>query len=111
MMDTETEAKRRIVAEASLMLDGRRDLLEGCRNIVRYRAGLGKAEMSDDDVMYMVVVESELDDVPTGSARPHWAPEALAEKDRKAQNYLRTVNDGLLQACRALVQKWGPGRS
>lgn len=111
MTDTEAEAKRRIVAEASLMLDGQRDLLQGCRNVVRFRAGLSRPEMSDDDLMYMVAVESELDDVPVGPARPHWAPDVLAEKDRKARDYLSTIRDGLLEACRALVQKWGPGGS
>jgi hypothetical protein len=109
MTEAETEAKRRIVAEASLMLNGQRDLLEGCRRIVRYRAGLSKQDLSDDDLMFMVVVESELDDVPTGPARPHWAPEALAEKDRKARDYIGRVQEELLKACQALVQKWGPG--
>ena len=111
MTDAEKEAKRRIVAEASLMIDGQRDLLQGCRNIVRYRAGLCKPDISDDDLMFMVVVESELDDVPTGPARSHWAPEALAEKDRKARDYIARVREELLRACQALDQKWGPGAS
>jgi hypothetical protein len=109
MTDIESQAKRRIVGEASLMLDSQRDLLEGCRRIVRYRAGLSKPDLSDDDLMFMVGVESELDDVPTGPARPHWAPEALAEKDRKARDYIARVKDELLKACQALVQKWGTG--
>lgn len=107
MTDTE-RAKQRIVAEARLMLDGQRNLLQGCRNMVGFRAGLSTPEeMYDDDLLFAVAVESEMDGMPTGPARPYWAPDALAERDRRRTDYIAQVREDLLLACQSLVQKWG----
>jgi hypothetical protein len=107
---TDVEAKRRIAAVAAGMLDGTIDLLDGCRQITNHRAGLSPLSLSDGDVQVLVVIESELDDVPSGAARAYWAADALADKERKKDDYLAEVKEQLTRACRAIVEKWGPDK-
>jgi hypothetical protein len=107
MSTEELDFKTRIAAVAADMVAGRTDLLPGCRKIVDLRSRLAKADLTDPDIMEIVAVESELDDIPTGPARAHWSPEALAEKDAQAAAYLDKSKPGILRACRSLSQKWG----
>jgi hypothetical protein len=98
--------RRKIADVASSMLDGPMDLLEGCRTIVRLRGNLSDPDLYDPDLLFLVAVESELDDVPVGTARQHWAPEALAEKDEKKSRYLATAQEEIQRSCRALITRW-----
>jgi hypothetical protein len=86
------------------------DLHEGCRAIVKLRAGLPDEDEWDPDVLAFVAVDSELDDVPLGSVRELWEPTALAEKDRKRDRYLGETREGLLSACRGLIERWGTAK-
>jgi hypothetical protein len=106
MSADDLDFRARIAAVAADMVAGRTDLLPGCRQIVDLRSRLPKADLTDADLIEVVAVESELDDIPTGPARAHWAPEALAEKDAQAAAYLEKSKAGILRACRALAQKW-----
>jgi len=98
--------RRKIVDVASSMLDGPTDLLEGCRTIVKLRGNLSEPDLYDPDLLFLVAVESELDDVPVGAARQHWAPEALAEKDEKKSRYIASAREEIQRSCRALILRW-----
>ena len=95
--------REQIAAMAQAMLDGGVDLQDGCREICGLQHQLSKSEAHNKDLLVLVGVDSELDDCPIGAARQHWEPAALAAKDRQRDEYLRRVNDRLLNACRALA--------
>lgn len=98
--------RQQIAAIARRMVDGELDILEGCVQAVALRGSLDETGMEDPDLLFLVLVESELDDVPVGDTRKLWAPEALAEKDRKAHAYLEQIREDLLEACRSLIRRW-----
>ena len=106
MTPSESEVKAQIADLAAAMSAGTITLLDGCRRILSLRPALSKASMTDPDIQTFVAIESELDDVPMGSARSHWAPEALAQKDREAAEYLATSSTVILKACRSLATRW-----
>ena len=56
----------------------------------------------------ILAIDSELEDVPMGVVRERWAPEALAERDRAAEEYLTLERENIFRACQALIAKWGP---
>jgi hypothetical protein len=95
--------RQEIAAVAQSMLDGSMELLHGCRVICTLQHQLSQAELHNNDLLVIVGIESELDDCPTGHARQHWEPSALADKDRERDDYLRRVGDRLTNACRALA--------
>ena len=106
MTPPESEVKAQIAAVAAAMSAGSITLLDGCRRILSLRPALSKASLTDPDIQTFVAIESELDDVPMGSARNHWAPEALAQKDREAAEYLETSSAAIVRACLSLAIKW-----
>lgn len=99
--------REQIAAVAAKLVQNNVDLLDGCRSIVQLRGGLSEADRSDPDLLILVAVESELDDIPTGSARDHWEPYALVQKDQEAAEYLQSVREEVMRASQALMQKWG----
>jgi hypothetical protein len=50
------------------------------------------------DVLFLKGVSSECDDLPLGSERQYWAPEALREKDALAASYETRIRDKALLA-------------
>jgi hypothetical protein len=101
------DLRREIARVATRVLADEMGLHEACREIARLRTGLADPEIDDPDLLIFVAVDSELDDVPLGGARERWAPEALAEKDAQAADYLARVRDRLLRACQSLSVRWG----
>jgi hypothetical protein len=102
------DLRREIARVATRVLTGEMGLHEASREIARLRTGLTEPEIDDPDLLIFVAVDSELDDVPLGGARQRWAPEALAEKDAQAADYLARVSERLLRACQSLSVRWGP---
>jgi hypothetical protein len=99
--------RSRIAGIAETMIAGKVDLLEGCRAIVQLRWSLSKPDSMDPDLLYLLAVEDDLEDVPAGDVRQRWAPEALAEKDRKKAEHLGRAKEEILRSCQALTAKWG----
>ncbi len=100
------QAKQSIVAVAKAIVEDKQDLLEGCRQIVAFRAGLSDEASSDPDLLVFVGVESELDDLPGAAERRHWESKALSEADRQRDEYLSAAAGELVRACCALIGKW-----
>jgi hypothetical protein len=91
--------------EATLreMLSGGLDLVEGCRVLARYAVEL--EQIAPAEYAVIAGVESETDDLPVGQQRSRWASDALAQKDREKEAYLRTVEETVLAACRRILDK------
>jgi hypothetical protein len=85
---SEVDLRKKVVDVVRAILQGDVDLLSGVRQVANLSRGLSTAEQSDPKILTFVAVDSELDDVPMGSARGLWAAEALAEKDRERDEYL-----------------------
>jgi len=49
-------------------------------------------------------VASETDDLPIGTVRQYWAPEALIEKDRVAAAYEAKIREQFLAACDQILK-------
>jgi hypothetical protein len=96
--------KKGIVEAARQILAGRLDPLEGCRLIVRSRAGLTDVERNDPNLVVLVAIESETDQFPLGEVRQRWNAVALVEQDRQRQEYLSRNDHHLREACQALVE-------
>lgn len=100
-------ARKRVVHVAKAVMAGTADLLDACREIVSARAGLSHPEIMDEDLLVFVGVESDLDDVPSGSARLLWEPQALAAKEQRSAEYLSRARPEIMRACVRLIKKWG----
>jgi hypothetical protein len=92
-----------IAAVAQAMLDRSIEPLAGCRDICQVRHQLSDVDANSSCLLVVVGIESELDDCPLGPARDHWAPAALAIKDRQRDEYLQRVQHTLEDACRILA--------
>lgn len=99
-------AKKEIVEIACRVVAGEVDLLEGCRAIVRNQDGLTDEDRNDPDLMTLVAIESETDDLPLGRVRDLWERSALAEPDRRRAAIVSRTKKDLIQACRALIEKF-----
>lgn len=106
MSDRLTETRQQMAEAARKILAGSIDLLTGARRIVNVSRGLPEPELSHSDVLTFVAVDSELDDVPIGSARNLWAPEALTEKDRRRDEYLARAREAVEEACRGIISRY-----
>jgi hypothetical protein len=100
------ELCKRIAHVAQAILAEQVDLLTGVREIVDLRRGLPEPLISDEDVMTFVAVESELDDVPTGSVRSRWDASALAEKDQRASAILSSAKESIDRACQGVIARF-----
>lgn len=107
IMEADTRTCREIACLAREMLEERVEWQEGFRAIAELRHKLKEPERSDPDLLFLVGVDSELDDVPLGTVREQWWPEGLAEKDRKKNEYLEQIGQHVRSACVALREKWG----
>jgi|SRR4051794_19843774 hypothetical protein len=99
-------SKQKIVGLARDIVGREIDPLEGCRRIVQFQADLSDEERRDPDFATLAGVESETDHFPTGAAREHWDPDALAEQDQQRAEYLQRNVAYVLEACRGIIDKF-----
>lgn len=101
-MNDPTERAKEIALKA---LDGDYDPLLACRDLADLR---GRLPGVTDDVMNTFIgVASEVDDLPIGTEREHWAPEALRSKDIEAADYRERVKDAVAKALQELLAALG----
>ncbi len=83
------------------VLDEGCDPLLACRALVQLRLRL--PEVADDIMDTFVGVASEIDDLPVGSEREHWAAAALKSKDAEAEDYRERVRAVVADSLRRLL--------
>jgi hypothetical protein len=81
--------------------EGELDPLVACRDLATLRTGLLNVPKSTFDTF--VALASEIDALPVGRDRQHWAPDALKTKDAEAADYRARVKDGVVAALKELV--------
>lgn len=85
----------------SRKLAGKQDLLLACRDLAALRARLPC--LPENALDTFIAVASEVDDLPIGSERKHWAADALKGKDAEAQEYRERVRDTVTDALQKLL--------
>jgi hypothetical protein len=93
-----TERAREI---ARRTLDGDYDLLLACRDLASLRPGIPC--VADNLMDVFVGVASEIDGLPIGAERRHWAAEALKSKDARVVDYRERVRSGVMTALQKLL--------
>jgi hypothetical protein len=95
------------------VLAGGYDLLLACRELADLRGRL--PSVADDVMDTFTGVASEVDDLPIGTEREHWAADALRSKDIEAADYRERVKDAVAKALQellmALAERHFPSRN
>ena len=99
-------ARAKAVEICSGILAGRIHLLEGCHALASLRWDIDVAER-DPDFLTFAVISSEIDALPIGSVRAHWAPAALARLEPEILSAIAWASPQALPACRSVVQRFG----
>lgn len=86
---------------AKKVLAGQYDPLLACRDIVDIRDQL--PVISDEAMMLLRAVDSEVDGLPIGPDRAYWDKESLRLKDLQAANYRERVRGLVEEALRELL--------
>jgi hypothetical protein len=95
-------ARAELVAVAEAMLNGKLQLVEGCRRIYSLRH---KVEDPENPVFLTIRgVESETDHFPLGDMRAQCAPGFLAKADEEMNRYLTGAREDILAACQEIIR-------
>jgi hypothetical protein len=97
-------AGAKIAALAQRMLAGEIGIAEGSGELAAWRFDVGAD--NDPDFIFFVGMDSETDDLPIGSARRHWNPEALRAKDAELAAYEAKVREEAFEICRRLIRRY-----
>ena len=98
---------RREAAEiASGMLSGSVPMLEGCHALAGLRWQV-ELDDRDSDFFTFAIISSEIDHLPIGSVRQHWAPDALARLEPEIQSAIAWATPQAIPACRSIIQRFG----
>lgn len=98
-------ARARAVEACAAILAGKLDVLEGCRLLASLRWEV-KVDELDEDFVAFAAISSEVDALPIGEVRQHWAPEALAELEPDIQSATAWALPQAVVACRSVVQRF-----
>jgi len=85
------------------ILNARKDLLIGIRELTPLLHQLGWA--ADDDFDTMFTVEAEIDDLPLGHERTVWPRKMWPEIDRELTHTKKRYRRALLAECQRLLQR------
>lgn len=97
-MERAKEIARRVLGEGY-------DPLLACRDLAQLRQRL--PEVADEIMDTFVGVASEVDDLPIGCEREHWAVAALKSKDAEAADYRERVRAVVEDSLRRLLMSLG----
>jgi hypothetical protein len=98
--------RRQVIEVCSGMLSGAIPLLEGCHSLASLRWEV-EVDERDADFFSFAMISSEIDALPIGKVRAHWAPEALAELEPQIQSAMEWATPQALPACRSMVERFG----
>lgn len=99
-MERAKEIARRVLGEGY-------DPLLACRDLAQLRKRL--PEVADEIMDTFVGVASEVDDLPIGCEREHWAVAALKSKDAEAADYREQVRAVVEDSLRQLLMSLSGG--
>jgi hypothetical protein len=92
-------------AIARKTVEGDYDVLLACRDLADVREEI--PSIPDELMDVFVGVASEIDGLPIGHEREHWAEEALKSKDRQVMEYRERVSVGIIETLETLLRILG----
>ena len=98
--------RRRAVEIATGILSGTVPILEGCHSLASLRWEV-EVDDRDPDFVAFAMISSEIDALPIGEVRAHWAPEALMRLEPEIRSAIAWATPQALPACRSVVQRFG----
>jgi len=98
-------ARARAVDACAAILAGKLDVLEGCHLLASLRWEV-EVDERDADFVTFAVISSEVDALPIGEVRQHWAPEALAKFDPDIRSATAWALPQAVVACRSVIQRF-----
>src|SRR4051794_40777614 len=105
MSESDAERADRIARE---VLDGKTSAFLGCKQLLGPLQRLGVDR--EETFITIKCVESELDESPVWpDERRLWNEQALAREDEKLAAWLPQIEPAILEACRAVVRRFGEG--
>lgn len=97
-----TDAVARARQTAKKVLEGQYDPLLACRELANIEEELS-AILPREVMDVFIAVSSEVDDLPIGPERVHWAAESLRVKDLEAAKYRSQVGSRIGEALHGLL--------
>lgn len=106
MSSTERESSRLAAIEAATaVLEGRLDIIEGCRRLSSFAHDFLSGHGLDEDFVVFEAVASESDELPVGAERAYWDPAALHREDEEVKRAEAMYRDEVMSACRKVVSR------
>jgi hypothetical protein len=99
-------ARLAAIDTAAAVISGRVGTIEGCRTLSSLAHDLVPDWRVDEDFVIFCAVASETDALPTGTARKHWAPAALAREDQEIKRAEQTYRDAVVAACHNIIARF-----
>jgi hypothetical protein len=108
VFDDDPSSADRAIEVARRTLEGEYDLVLACRDLAGLRRRL--PDVADEIMNIFVGVASEVDELPIGVERKHWATDALIAKDAEAADYRERVRGTVVEALQELLAALGERR-
>lgn len=102
--------RQRAVEICSGVLGGRIPVLEASHELASLSAEMEVDEW-DEDFLAFKVISDEIEALPIGEARRHWAPAALEEQEPEIQAAVAWAMPQAIPACRSVVRRFAPKNS
>jgi len=87
------------------MIDGTVHYLEGSITLSSLRFEIGLSEF-DDDFIPFIGIASEIDHLPIGSSRKHWAESALEKHETEIQECIKWAKETSIKECKSIVSRF-----
>jgi hypothetical protein len=98
--------RQEAVRIAAGILSGEVPVLDGCYSLAALRREV-EVDERDPDFMVFAMISSEIDALPIGEIRAHWAAEALAGLESEIQSAAAWAEPQVLPACKSILQRFG----
>lgn len=96
--------RQEVVDAATAIIDGRLDLVRGCRKLNHLCRGI---EPYNQKIFLSITgFESETDDYPLDDVRQHYDEKHLAKLDQEMLEYCDRARSSILGACRLIVAEY-----
>ena len=91
---------------ASGILSGDVPMLEGCHALAGLRWQV-ELDDRDPDFFTFAMISSEIDHLPVGSVRQHWAPDALNRLQPEIESAIAWATPQAIPACKSIIERFG----
>ena len=98
------QKRQELVGVARAMLDGRMDLIEGCRQILALRFQVNGSD--DEAFLPFQGFDSQTDHLPKGDARNGFDPELLTRFDAEEEEFLQLAKTEILRSCQDILGRF-----